>query len=165
MPRNWEPRERRLVSEWTRLTFPNAHVKEAVRLGAVEPALQDAHLSENELRAMGVFRRWVDALVVEPHVVHLIEGKIRNQPGALEQLDLYERLLPLTPELHDIRHLPVRKHLVWVIRDTVVESLARDRGILVHEYHPPWVDDYLKLLEPRHRRPPATRGLPNSGEE
>lgn len=163
MPRNWEPRERRLVSEWTRLAFPNAHVKESVRLGAIEPALQDAKISELELRALGVFRRWVDAIAIEGGVAHLIEGKIRNQPGAIEQLTLYERLLPLTPELQDIRHLPVKKHLVWVIVDPIVEAMARDAGILVHVYHPAWVDDYLKMLNPRERRARRADGLQNGG--
>ena len=160
MPRTWEPRERRLVSEWTRLTFPTGHVKENVRLGALNPALQDTTLTENELRALGVFRRWVDALVIEPKVVHLVEGKIRNTPGALEQLALYRHLLPLTPELQDVAHLPIVSHLVWVIADPVVEMMAREQGVRVHVYHPPWVDDYLKMLHPRERRASQPRGLP-----
>lgn len=160
MPRTWEPRERRLVSEWTRLTWPHAHVKENVRLGALNPALQDTTISETELRALGVFRRWVDALVIEPGAVHLVEGKIRNVPGALEQLALYKHLLPLTPELQDVRHLPITSHLVWVIPDPVVELMARDQGVLVHVYHPAWVDDYLKELGSRKQRASQPRGLP-----
>lgn len=160
MPRTWAPRERRLVSEWTRLTFPQAHVKENVRLGALDPSLQDVNLTETELRVLGVFRRWVDALVIEPQVVHLVEGKIRNTPGALEQLRLYALLLPLTPELQDVRHLPVKKHLVWVTPDPVVEAMAREDGVLVHVYHPAWVDAYLKELHARERRPSQPRGLP-----
>lgn len=150
------------MSEWTRLQFPTGHVKENVRLGAVLPELQDANISELELRALGVFRRWVDALVVDGGVAHLIEGKIRNVPGALEQLNLYERLFPLTPELQDIRHLPIQRHLVWVIVDPIVESMARAQGILVHVYRPAWVEDYLKMLSPNKRRAARADGLPET---
>jgi hypothetical protein len=157
--RTWQPRERRLVSEWCYRTFPNGHVRENQRLGAIESTLQDSQLTEEEIRHLGVFRRWVDALVVADGVLHLIEGKIRNTPGALEQLDLYERLLPLTPELIELRGLPIQKHLVWVIPDPILESLARERGIRVHLFHPAWVDDYLKLLRPRERQGSRVGGL------
>lgn len=150
------------MSEWTRLVFPRAHVKENVRLGTYHHALAGANPTEAELRALGSARRMVDALVFEPDALHLVEGKIRNPPVALVELEMYERLVPLTPELKGVRHLPIRKHLVWVIPDPVVEKMARDRGILVHVYHPPWVDEYLELLRPRERRPVQPRGLPTA---
>lgn len=158
MARSWQPRERRLVAEWVRIMFPNAHIREQVRLGAIEPALDDANISEKELRALGVTRRYVDALAVQDNTVHLIEAKILNRPGALEQLDLYEFLLPLTPELRDLRGLPIVKHLVWAIPDPVVEALARRRGIRVHEFRPEWVDAYLEILRPRETRAPRAPG-------
>jgi len=46
-------------------------------------------------------------MVVEPNAVHLVEGKIRLSPGALEQLELYRMLFPITPELAHLRHLPL----------------------------------------------------------
>lgn len=151
--RSYEPRERRLVSEWTRQVFPNAHVKENVRLGRVLPASTDRTLSESELRALGVYRRYADALVIEPATVHIVEGKIRNQPGAIEQLNLYAVLLPQTPELQDLTGREVVKHLVWCMNDPVVEALARQNNIRVHVFKPPWVDEYFATLRARQTRP------------
>ncbi|MGH7375866.1 MAG: hypothetical protein ACREKK_00420 [Candidatus Methylomirabilales bacterium] len=158
-PRPYLQREGRLVTEWVIRTFPQAQVVFRARLGAVDVTLADTQLTEPELRAVGVIRRFVDALVIEPERVHLVEAKLRSVPGALEQLDLYARLLPLTPEYQQVRDRPITRHLVWVIRDPVVEALARERGILVHEYHPAWVDEYLKQLTPRMQKGTEPGGL------
>jgi len=131
--------------------FPTAHVAYRVRLGAFDPSLADSELTDAQLRALGVFRRYVDALVLEPARVHLVEGKIRSVVGAIEELDLYARLFPLTPAYAAYRPLPLDRHLVWAVRDPVVEAMARERGILVHEYRPAWVDEYLASLRPNER--------------
>jgi len=128
-------------------------------LGAIDASLADSQLTERQLRAVGVIRRFVDALVLERDRVHLVEGKILNRPGALEQLDLYAKLFPLTPEYERYRTFPLVRHLLWAVRDPLVEAIAREHGILVHEYHPAWVDDYLKGLTPRARSPMNDGGL------
>lgn len=159
MPRQYEPREQRLVAEWVAQAFPHAELRTRVPLGAVDPALDDSGLSASELRALGVWRRWADALVIEPHRLHLVEGKIRSQLGALEQLAVYAKLLPLTPELAELRHLPLELHLVWAIPDPIVEALARERGILTHRFRPAWIESYLRALDTRKARPSRVGGL------
>src|SRR5713101_5519612 len=96
-PRPYQQREGRLVAEWVTQAFPVAHVAYRVRLGAFDASLADSELTDVQLRALGVFRRYVDALVLERDRVHLVEGKILSAPVALVQLDLYGRLFPLTP--------------------------------------------------------------------
>jgi len=157
--RQYIQREGRLVTEWVTATFPQAHVAYRIRLGAIDASLADTHLTERQLRGLGVFRRYVDAVVLTRDVVHLVEGKILNRPGALEQLDIYARLFPLTPGYEAYRTLPVAKHLVWSIWDPVVEAMARERGINVHLFHPPWVDEYLKTLTPRAQTSTPPGGL------
>lgn len=152
-------RESRLVSEWMARTFPRAELRTRVRLGALDSALDDANLTEAQLRHLGVFRRWVDGLAIERAAVHLVEGKVAGTPGALEQLDLYARLLPLTPELAELRGRRIQRHLVWAIPDPVIEAMARERGILVHVYYPRWLDELLGGLSARARRAPQPRGL------
>src|SRR5712691_8115454 len=157
--RTYIQREGRLVTEWVTATFPQAHVAYRIRLGAFDPSLADSALSERQLRALGVFRRYVDALVLEPAVVHLVEGKILNRPGALEQLDIYERLFPLTPGYEAHRGKEIRKHLVWVIPDPIVEAMAREDGVVVHLFHPSWVDEYLATVDPRRLSATPPSGL------
>lgn len=159
MPRDWTPREMRLVSEWATQTYPHAHIRFRVDVGDLGPALRDTGLTAAELRALGRSRRWVDAMVVEPRTVHLVEAKIRLSPGALEQLELYRELFPLTPELADLRDRELKLHLVFAVEDPILSAIARRRGVLVHTYHPPWVDEYLAMLSHPERRAPQPRGL------
>jgi hypothetical protein len=159
MPRDWTPREMRLVAEWAVKTYPGTDIRFRVSLGSLTAALDVTGLTAAELRLLGHSRRWVDCMIVEPGVVHLVEGKIRLSPGGLEQLELYRRLFPLTPELESLRSRAVELHLVFAVEDPVLSAIARDRGVRVHVYHPPWVDEYLALLSPRERRAPQPRGL------
>jgi len=160
MPRDWTPRESRLVAEWATQTYPNAHIRFRVSLGSLTPALLADGLTAAELRMLGHSRRWVDAMIVEPNAVHLVEAKIRMSPGALEQLELYRRLFPLTPELAHLHHITPTLHAVFAVEAPDLSAIARERGVLVHTYHPAWVDEYLSQLLHRERRPTQPRGLP-----
>ena len=157
--RSYIQREGRLVAEWVTAHFPAAHVAYRVRLGAIDATLSDSQLTERELRAIGIVRRYVDALVITARDVHLVEGKILEPTRAIVQLDLYERLFPLTPGYEAQRTRPIVKDLVWVIPDPVVEQLARERGILVHLFHPDWIDSYLSEVRPNERTATHPAGL------
>ncbi len=149
----------RLVTEWAVRTFPLAELKLRVDLGDLKPALAATGLTAAELRRLGRSRRWVDAMIVEPAAVHLVEGKINLVPGALEQLELYRRLFPKTPELAHLRDRRLELHVVYAVEDPVLIALARDRGVRVHLFRPAWVDAYLAELRHRDRRAPQPRGL------
>jgi len=147
------------VAEWVTQTWPAAIWKFRVDVGDLTPAMSATGLSAAELRKLGRSRRWVDAMVIEPRTVHLIEAKIRLEPGALEQLELYKELWPRTPEFAELVDRDLQLHLVYAVEDPVLTAIARRRGVQVHIYHPPWVDDYLALLQHRERRAPQPHGL------
>jgi len=94
--------------------------------------------------------------VIMPDRLILIEAKIRPNPGVISQLELYEHLLPFTPELAEHKRKPIEKVLLCAINDPVVTSMARNRGIKVVQFRPPWVDEYMKIIFPRERRAPLT---------
>ena len=98
-------------------------------------------------------------MIVEAAAVHLVEAKIRLVPGALEQLELYRRLFPKTPELAHLRDRRLELHVVYAVEDPALVALARERGVNVHLFRPPWVDAYLAELAHRERRAPQLRGL------
>jgi hypothetical protein len=154
--RQWQAREMRLVSEFLAKHYANYQTLTRVRLGQVHPELHPELLEGAELRALGVWRRWADAIVIMPDRIVLIEASIRPFPGDVSQLELYERLLPLTPELEQHKAKPIEKLLVFALEDPVVVSMARERGIKVVYFRPKWVDEYLQLLYPRERRAPLT---------
>ena len=152
MPRKWQPREMRMLSEWLAETYPQETYLTRVRLGRIEPAVGATELSIEESRMIGVHRRWADAVVLLEDRVLLIEAKIRPQPGVISQLELYARLLPHTPELASHAHLPIEMILVYAIEDELINLLAREKGIRCIFYHPDWINAYLDELYPRERQ-------------
>jgi len=163
VPRDYTLREMRLVGEWVTTYYPEAIIRFRVDVGDLTPAMNATGLSQAELRGLGRSRRWVDALVVEPQTVHIVEGKVRLVPGAVAQLELYRDLFPLTPELAHLSHLDLQLHLVYAVEDIAVVALAQRKGILTHLFHPAWVDEYLALLRARETRGSQPRGLPTKG--
>lgn len=156
MPRKWQPRELRMISEWLAQTYPEAAYETRVRLGRIEPRQEGAFVSDEEARMLGVFRRWADAIVYMPDRLILVEAAIRPEPGDISKLELYERLIPNTPELADFASLPVEKILLYAMPDDLLLTLAREHGIKVQYFRPGWVEEYLKELYPRERRSPHT---------
>ena len=154
--RQWQAREQRLVSEYLAEHYGRYETMTRVRLGSINPALHPEKLTTAELRAVGVWRRWADAIVVMPDKLVLIEAKIRPNPGVISQLELYEHLVPLTPELKEHKAKRIEKVLLLCINDPVVVSMAREKGIKVVHYKPDWVDEYLDILYPRERRAPLS---------
>lgn len=143
-----------MVSEYLAKYYSEYPTKTRIRVGSIHPDLEPDQLSDAERRAVGVWRRWADAIVFMPDRLILIEAAIRPSPGDISQLELYEHLLPQTPELAEHKEKPIEKVLLFALEDPVVVDMARSRGIKVTYFHPSWIDDYLKVLYPRERRAP-----------
>lgn len=111
------------------------------------------------MRALGVWRRYADALVYRTHELILIEASIPSHPGYVSQMLLYKRLIPMTPELADYKHLPVKMLYLVTFEDPVVTAMARENGIEVVVYSPPWVIAYWAERERNKSRPPKSGGL------
>jgi hypothetical protein len=153
-----------MVAEYVRDTYPDAVVFMRLRLGGLEPDTGDQGYSQEELRALGVFRRWADAVVVTPAEVVLIEVSIRSDTGDPSKLVIYGRLARLTPELQEYLDRPLVLELVVAVEDPVVSQLAREFGIRTRVYPPPWLAEYLAQLHRRETRPTQVRGLRVGGE-
>lgn len=151
MPRQWQPRELRMLSEWLAETYPRDEYMTRVRLGRIQPRVDSDQLTDEEIRQIGVHRRWADAVVLLQDRVILIEAKIRPQPGVISQLELYARLLPHTPELAAHAHKPLEIVLLYAVEDELINVMAREKGFRCVYYRPAWVDAYLAELYPRER--------------
>lgn len=158
--RDWQPREQRLVSEFVAEFYGEYPSRTHVHLGGTPPRFKGKFTRPENGRLLGVFRRWADAIVTMPDRIVLIEGKILPQPGVLSQLSLYERLIPNTPELEEHAGKPVEKVLVCAIEDPLITQLAREEGVRVVVYSPPWIESYLKIVHPWEKTP----GLGTLGE-
>lgn len=155
--KEWTGAESRLVSEFLAARYPDKRTMQRVRVGRIPSELPITGLSPAEVRMLGVWRRWVDALVFNDGEIILIEAAVRPDPGDVSQLDLYMKLFPMTPEFLNIPYTTVRGMLVYAIPDPVIETLAAERGYTVQIYHPPWVDDYFNELAARMKRAPLAQ--------
>jgi hypothetical protein len=152
-------RERRLLSEWLALRYPDQETWQQVRLGAFQQTIANAQLDITELRALGVWRRYADALVFKESSLLLIEASLVSEPGYISQIELYARLIPLTPELEVFWAWPIEMLYLVALEDPVVTANARDRGIRIEVFTPIWIPDYFAGLEKRKSVATRSGGL------
>lgn len=146
----------RMISEWLAQEYPQADYKTQIRLGRIQPRLAGQFISDEEVRMLGSFRRFADAMVFLPDRLVLIEAAIRPDPGDISKLELYLELIPNTPELAEFAHLPVEVVLLYAMPDDVLLYLARKKGFRLAYFRPAWVEEYLAELYPREQRAPYT---------
>lgn len=152
----WTPWETMMISEWIERTFGDVEYRTMVRLGKIQPRLADGTYTEDEERMLGVHRRYADAIAILPDRLLLIEAVMRADPGKLAVLELYELLLPQTPELQQFSQLRIQKVLLYAIEDPTVCELARRKNILSVHYVPSFFERWTSGLKARHQRAPRT---------
>lgn len=151
--RSYNPWETRMIGEWVAQSFPDAEWSTNVRLGTLTPRDYHGRFTQEELRLLGVWRRRVDAVVILPDRLLLVEAVLRSQPGKLSTLQLYERLVPQTPELAAYSHLRVQLVLLYVIEDPCLTLLAQEQGILPIQFVPSFFDEWFAKLARREQQP------------
>lgn len=155
-PRKWTPWEQTMVGEWVASTFGDVRFQTNVRVGRIQPRAPDGTYSEDELVMLGVWRRFVDAIVYLPDRLLLVEAVMRADPGKLSQLRLYEKLVPQTPELQEHLDKPIQKVLLYCIQDPAVDVLAKEDGILPIRFVPSFFDAWYEKLRGRDKRAPRS---------
>ena len=115
--------EKIFVDKWLAKFHPKATQWTRKRLGPIGDS--------QEARALGVLRRFADAIFIEEGVVNIVEAKIKSEPGAIAQLELYKKLFPETPELSDFHALPINLIFLAPFVDPIVSELASDKGVEV----------------------------------
>jgi len=154
--RDYTPRETRLVAEYVARTWPEGGWSLHQRLGPPIRSERGQFLSQAELDMVGqVYRRWADAVIVEPTRTIVLEGKMVLQPAVISQLELYLELVPQTPELTAYLDRPREGWILCAIEDPATKAMAIRRGLRVVTFRPPWVDEYLNVLRVRERRAPV----------
>ena len=93
------------------------------------------------------FRPEVDAVVILPGAMVLIEAKVWNVVNGLAKLPMYKSLVPFTPELKPYTHLPIIMELVVAKTNDNLEIMARDAGVRLRLYAPDWILQVLKDME------------------
>jgi len=132
--------EPRWVSWYCAKHYPRDIVKLRCPLGPIPDALKQA---VGEAKGIKMYRPWrpeVDALVILPGAIDLVEAKIFKYMDGLSKLPVYKDLVPVTPELRAWSELPVRMWLL--IPETIdwVQAAGTQAGVGVVTEAP----DYIK---------------------
>lgn len=141
--REYKPREQRLVNDFIRKYFPDYPHQTRVRIGPYKRRWEKLGYSPEEMRLLGVNRRMVDALVLLPDRVLLIEGTITPELGTTGYLLHYKDLFPKTPEFSEHSQKPIGLIWVCVLEDPMASVFAREQGVRVVCFRPYWTRRYL----------------------
>lgn len=129
------------VSWYCAKHFPNDIVKPRCPLGPIPKEIKEA-LGETIGRK--VYRPWrpeVDAVVITPTQMILIEAKIQKFMDGLSKLPRYRDLVSDTPELRPWRYLPINMRLLIPRSIPWVEIAADKAGVQVLMEAPDWILD------------------------
>ena len=156
--------EPRWVSWFCAKNYPKAIVKLRCPLGPIPEELVKLH---GEAKAIRVYRPWrpeVDACVILPGAIRLIEAKIQKFMDGLSKLPVYASLVPVTPELKAWRDLPIEMYLLIPTRIGWIMTAAERMGVKVSMEAPPfivkvwaerdkyWTKPYVERREERKKK-------------
>jgi len=149
--RTYVPAETRLLSEWIAKFHRDDQVLIHVYVGSIPLEQLGKKLTQAEIQMLGVRRRWVDAIIIYPDHVELIEAKIITTPDVWAQLIHYISLFPGTPELAQYSRLPVEGVVLTAISDPTITALMRQHGIKEIVWTPDWIQGYLETKGQKYR--------------
>jgi len=140
--------EPRWVSWYIKERYPDEEVRLRCPLGPIPDELKALYGPAKAARVYRPSRPEVDALVVLPGAILLIEAKIFKYMDGLSKLPVYKSLVPKTPELMVFQDRPVIMHLLIPTMIPWVKSAAPDLGVEVYAVAPDWV---LQIWEERDK--------------
>jgi len=147
--------EVRMVAEYLKQEYSEYTFITKQPLGKVPDELMAAVGFKRAVGMTRPFRPEVDAVVILPGALILLEAKVWNIINGLAKLPMYKSLVQVTPELKQYSHLAVVMELVVGWTNDNLEIMARDAGVRVRVYCPPWlkevVEDQHKYWQPEYR--------------
>ncbi len=142
MPR--QERERRYISEYMMLTWPEGGYQLNVELGPIPQEYVDRYGLGKAAAFFRPTRPRVDAVKWTKDKYYLIESKIRDIKAGIGDLSYYKGMITGTLDLPYYAKQPVVLRLVvpWMIE--WIKVAADAAGVEVTVSHQPWIDDYVK---------------------
>jgi hypothetical protein len=139
--------ETRMMSEYLLKNFNKFPCIMAQPLGVVDEKLMAAQGYERAIKMSRPYRPECDAIVILPNHLLLIEAKVWNIVNGLAKLPLYKSLVPATPELREYLPRNVIMRLVVGWTNTNLQIMARDQGIEIDTYAPPWLTEIVNSMQ------------------
>jgi len=140
--------EPRWVSEYVATYYKDFPARFRVPLGSALPGTAETMGEEKGLAFSRPWRPEIDAIVILPRHLILVEGKIFKVMDGLSKLPIYKSLIPLTPELREYRDLTVEMQLLVVRPLPWIEQAATQNDIKIVTWAPDWL---IKIWEERDK--------------
>ena len=136
------------MSAYIKEHYPDAEVRLRCPLGSIPAELKELYGPAKAAKVYRPSRPEVDALVVLPGALLIIEAKIFKYMDGLAKLPVYKVLVPKSPELMVFRDRPVIMHLLIPVKIPWVMDAAPELGVEVYTWAPDWV---LQIWEERDK--------------
>jgi hypothetical protein len=140
--------EPKWVSEYVLAHYAQYPVRHGCPLGPIPPDI----IREQGLgKAIRMYRPWrpeVDALVVLPSALLLIEAKVQKFMDGLSKLPVYKSLVPQTPELEEYAKYNIVMRLLVPVEIPWVKTSGANLGVEVHTWA---TTEVLKIWEERDK--------------
>jgi hypothetical protein len=133
-----------MVAEYMAQAYGKFTFMTKVPLGTIPEQLAASAGMEKALGIMRPFRPEVDAVVILPRYLLIIEAKVWSVINGLAKLPLYKSLVPFTPELRQYMPREVLMELVVGWTNPNLEIMARSVGVTVRVYAPEWLKEVVQ---------------------
>ena len=133
--------EPRWVSEYVAEHYGQFPVKLRCPLGPIPEEMKKLYGAVKARRMYRPSRPEVDALVIMPGALLLIEAKIFKYMDGLSKLPIYKSLVPVTPELKQHRDIEVIMRLLIPHRIPWVETAGKRNDVEVVVWAPDWLHE------------------------
>jgi hypothetical protein len=121
-------KESELVTKWLWEKHREDLQWRRVRLGVVP--------TKEMARMYSVILRWADAVFEHNGIIYIVEGKLRPQPGAIGQLELYREIFSQTLEFKQFWNYPVKLVLLCPVLDLNMAELCTKKDIIYEVWSP-----------------------------
>jgi hypothetical protein len=148
MARKTRQVEVRMVAEYLKAQYSKFEYIISQPLGVVDQALLAKYGYEKGMGIQRPRRPSVDAVVILPRYLVIVEAKVWSVVNGLGKLPLYKSLVPLTPELKQYQPREVLMELVVGWTNPNLEVMARDAGVTIRIFCPAWLGE---VVESMHR--------------
>lgn len=149
--------EKRLVMEYLAEKYPGCEWFIQYRVGADPEMAGGEYEDEAERRLARQANYWVDAVVVTPTELVVIEATMYRGAAKAGKLMEYIMLLPATPDLRPYLGRRVVGEVVSAQDDPLGREVCKKMGIRFVVYEPPWLGEFWELYPDRRRRPANSR--------
>ena len=147
MARKTRQVEVRMVAEYLKATYDKFPCIQSQPLGIVDEKILADLGYEKGMAIQRPRRPSVDAVVILPRYLLIIEAKVWNVVSGLGKLPLYKSLVPLTPELREYQPRETIMELVVGWTNPNLEAMAREAGVQIRIYSPPWLKEVVDSMQ------------------